>query len=149
MKSVSHSIPLAIVSSLMCVLFGAGYAGCNGTTDTGEAVPGHAFKIKYGQELTVKGEDLKVKFASVEDGRCPTGVNCFVGGDATVLISVRRADVEESQIELHTYPPQGGKSQRGKYQQYGILLVALDPYPRIDVETKRSDYVATLLIKKE
>jgi hypothetical protein len=40
-------------------------------------------------------------------------------------------------------------TQAEKYQQYVIRLVALDPYPRTEVERKLSDYVATLLIKKE
>jgi len=145
MKSISLRILLAIGFSLMCALFDAGYVGSNGATGSG-GVLGREFKIKYGQELTVKGQDLKVKFASVlDDSRCPANGTCIWGGDAKILIGVRRAKSEESQIELHTY----GKSTQAKYQQYVIRLVALEPYPGTDVEGKRSDYVATLLIKKE
>jgi hypothetical protein len=85
MKGVSLRILLAKVLSLMCVLFGVGYVGCNGATNsgayteerTGEAVLERDFKIKYGQELTVKRQDLKVKFASLlDDSRCPANVTC-------------------------------------------------------------------------
>jgi hypothetical protein len=158
MKSISLRIPLTIVLSLMCVLFGAGYIGCNGANDVAtyieeridEAILGRDFKIKYGQELTVKGEDLKVKFAFVQDTRCPENVDCYWEGDAKILIGVRRANAEETQVELHTSSRKNKSyTQEGKYQQYVIRVVALAPRPRTDVERKISDYVATLLIKKE
>jgi len=154
MKSISLRILFAIVLSLMCTHFGTSYIGCNGATGvaahfedrTDEAVLDRNFKIKYGQELTVKGGDLKLKFASVlDDSRCPANGICIWAGDAKILIGVRRAKAEESQIELHTY----GKPTQAKYQEYVIRLVALDPYPGTETEGKRSDYVATLLIKKE
>jgi hypothetical protein len=152
MKGISLRILFAIVLSLMSILFGIGYIGYNGATDvaahieerTDEAVLERDFKIKYGQELTVKEEDLKVKFSSVQDSCCPGDVTCHWAGDAKILIGVRRTTAEESRMELHT-----NGTQAEKYQQYVIRLVALDPYPRTDVKKKRSDYVATLLIKKE
>jgi hypothetical protein len=154
MQGMALGTPLAMVLSLTCVLFGAGYVGCNGVTGsgvrteerTGEAVLDREFKIKYGQELTVKGQDLKVTFASLlDDSRCPVNATCVWEGDAEILIGVRQAKGEGSQIALHTNQK---FSQAGKYQQYVIRLVALDPYPRLDFEAKPGDYVATLLIKK-
>jgi hypothetical protein len=157
MKRVSLRILVAMVLSLMGTLFDAGSSGFNGATDaaahieehTNEAVLGQDFKIKYGQELAVKGEDLKVKFASVEDSRCPIGVTCVWEGDAKVLIDVRRAIVEASQLELHTSNKSAQWTRERKYQQYVIRLVALYPHPTKDGKEKASDYVATLLIKKE
>ena len=55
MKSIPLSIPLAIGLSFMCILCGAGFAGCDGATAADEAVPGRAFQIRYSQELTLKG----------------------------------------------------------------------------------------------
>ena len=111
---------------------------------TDKAVLGREFKIKYGQELTVKGEDLKVKFASVlGDSRCPIDAWCHWAGDAKILISVRGANAEETRMEFHTLG-----AQAGKYQEYVVRLVALYPRRRVGVEVKPSDYVATLLIKK-
>ena len=108
---------------------------------------GRNFKIKYGQELTVKGQNLKVKFGSLlDDSRCPTDVKCVWEGDAKILISVRRANARASNIELHT---SAHFKQAGKYQRYVIKLVALDPYPRTRGKEKQGDYVATLLITKE
>jgi len=155
MQGMSLGTPLAMVWLLTCGLLGAGYVGCNGVASsdarteerTGEAVLEREFKIKYGQELTVKGEGLRVTFASLlDDSRCPINATCVWEGDAEILIGVRRANAEESQIALHTNQK---FSQAGTYRQYVIRLVALDPYPRADVENKESDYTATLLIKKE
>lgn len=154
MKSISLRILLAIVLSLMCVL-SSGCAGRNDSTGdsvpieehTEEAVLERDFKIKYGQELTVKGQDLKVKFDSLlEDSRCPSDVKCVWEGDAKILISVRRANAEASNMELHTNQR---FTQAEKYQRYVIKLVALSPYPRTSVKQEQSDYVATLLIKKQ
>ena len=154
MKGISLRILFAIVLSWMCILFGASNIGFNGVTvvaahleeHTDEAVLEREFKIKYGQELTVKGEDLKVRFASVlGDSRCPIDATCHWAGDAKILISVRRPNVEESQIELHTYL----RPQERKYQEYVIRLNALYPRRRVGVEVEPSEYVATLLIKKE
>lgn len=155
MKTIYLRIPLAIGLSLMCVLLSFGHDGRNGAK--GRRVPNEEaakkamldrdFKVSYGKEVTVKGSDLKVKFESVvEDSRCPKDVKCVWAGDAKILIRVRRGNREASKMELHT---NGQFAQTGKYQQYVIRLVALDPYPTTGVKGKPGDYVATLLIKKE
>ena len=155
MIGIPFSKLLTIVLSLMCVLLGVGHIGCIGATDsgasteerTGGAVLGRDFKMKYGQELTVKGHDLHVKFTALrDDSRCPANVTCVWEGNATILMLVRQANAEESQMELHTsrkFP------QEGQYQQYVIRLVALDPYPRTHSKIKQSEYMATLQITKE
>lgn len=155
MKGMQLRILLAVALPLMCSLFGSGFIGCNGATssDAGINKPGNEafiekdFKIRYGQELTVKGQDLKVKFVSVlDDSRCPADVTCVWEGDAKIVIAVRLANSDESQMELHTNQR---FTQEAKYKQYVIRLVGLHPHPRTDVERKPSDYIATLTIKKE
>src|ERR1043165_6118053 len=108
-----NGISLRIALSLMYVLFGIGYVCFNGATGSG-AVLGQEFKIKYGQELTIKGQGLKVKFASVlDDSRCAVKATCVWAGDAKIVIRVRQANAKESRMELHT-----NGTQAGKYQQY-------------------------------
>jgi len=157
MESRYLRILLAIGLSLVCVVLSSGYDGRNGSRNrskgrsvpieerAGNAVLGQDFKIKYGQELTVKGTGLKVKFESLEDSRCPKDVTCVWAGDAKIVISVRRGNARESKIELHT---NGQFNLAGNYQHYVIKLIALDPYPRTSAKEKPGDYVATLLIKK-
>ena len=148
MKRISLRVLLAIVLPGMFVLFAAGYIGCNGVIASGVAL-GREFKIRYVQELTVKGQDLKVKFASLlDDSRCPEGVECFWEGDARILIGVSQATVEEAHMELHT--SRGGGETEGRYQHYVIRLVALYPNrPKYHGNIKPSNYVATLLVTKD
>ena len=155
MKSIFLGILLAMVLSLMCVPLRFGYVAYNRSSGINAPIEepsetaalGRTFKIKYGQEMTVKGQKLKVKFDSLlDDSRCPTDVKCVWEGDAKILISVRRANAGASNMELHT---NAQFTQARKYQRYLIKLVALDPYPRTRAEEKQSDYVATLLIKME
>ena len=155
MKSRYLRILLAVGLSLVCVLLSFGHDGRNSAKgrsvatkeNADKAILDREVKIKYGQEVMVKGQNLKVKFDSLlDDSRCPTDVECVWPGDAKILISVRRANANASNMELHTNEQ---FTQAGKYQRYVIKLVALDPYPRTRVKKKPSDYVATLLIKKE
>jgi hypothetical protein len=155
MGSMYLRILCAIGFSLMCVLIGSGHDGRNSTK--GRSVPvdeaaknavlDQNFKVKYDKDVAIKGQNLKVKLDSVlEDSRCPKDVKCVWAGDAKIMLSVRRGNGEASTMELHT---NGQFAQTGKYQQYVIKLVALDPYPRTSAKLKPSDYVATLLITKE
>jgi hypothetical protein len=155
MNNVSLRILLATVLPLMCVLVSSGYTGGNGSAvvrvpfeaHMEKAVLEQEFKLKYGQELTVEGQSLKVKFASLlQDSRCPTDVKCVWEGDAKILLRVRRGNAKKANMELHTNQ---NFAQARKYQHYVIRLVALAPYPKTRLTQKQSDYVATLIIKKE
>jgi hypothetical protein len=147
----SPRILLGAARWLLCVLLAVGYVGCIGAANhveerTGEAVLEREFKVHYGQELTVKGHDLNITFASVlDDSRCPAHVKCVWEGDAKILMRVKQANAEESQLELHTNPR---FTQQGDYQQYVIRLVALDPHPSSYFKTPQHDYIATLLVRK-
>jgi hypothetical protein len=155
MRIIYPGILLTIGLSLMCVLLSSAYDGRNISrhrsapteVNAEKGVLNRDFKIKYGEEVTVKGEGLKLKFDSpVDDSRCPRDVTCIWAGDAKIVISVRRGNGQQSKMELHT---NGQFRQAGKYQRYVIKLVALDPYPRTSAKGKPSAYVATLLITKE
>jgi hypothetical protein len=62
-------LSIAVVLSLT-VIFAVACAGGNGAV-----APGQEFQLNIGQQTSLSGEDLVVKFKSVsEDSRCPTGV---------------------------------------------------------------------------
>lgn len=112
-ESIFLRILLAMVLTLMCVPLRFGQVAHNRSSGTNApleeppetAVLGREFKIKYGQQLTVDGQNLKVKFDSLlDDSRYPKDVKCVWQGDARILISVRRAHAAESKMELHTSP---------------------------------------------
>ena len=148
MKTASLRILLVGLLISTCALAGPG-ADARGRVGKRpkQVALGQEFKLRQGQEVAIKGHDLRVKFdALVEDSRCPTGVNCVWAGDAKILVGARQAKSEAVQLELHT---NGQFAQVGMYQQYTVKLVALDPHPKADVEVGQKDYVATLLITRE
>ena len=152
MKCKSLRIPVAIVLSLICFLFSSAYgrSGSAGSIHiderTDQAILEREFKIKYGQELPVQGQDLKVKFAALlSDSRCPANVQCVWEGDAEIQLVVRLATTLKGKIRLHTSQR---FTQAKKYRQYVIRLIALEPSPRTG-EAKPNDYTATLLITKK
>ena len=141
MKKVSIRILLVGLVLSMCV-----FADARTKRSRNAVVLGTEFKVRQGQQVMVKGENLSVSFDAVlEDSRCPTGVNCVWAGDAKIAIGARPAKGEAATLELHT---NGQFAQVGMYQQYTVKLVALDPHPKADVETAQKDYVATLLVTK-
>ena len=49
------------------------------------------FDLRVGQEITVAGTDMKVRFDSVkEDSRCPEGVDCIWEGNAKIALTLKQ-----------------------------------------------------------
>lgn len=152
------TIEVARLTVLALLLFVAAalLPGCPGTAtehsqEEGEPVRarlGREFKLRVGQRAAVEGEGFRVRFASVEnDSRCPAGVACVWAGNAEVLIEAE-AGGQRAGLKLNTH---GGDKfpKESRHGQYSVGLVALDPRPRTDSETKATDYVATLVIRRE
>ena len=106
------------------------------------------FNLRVGQEATVAGEKLKVKFVSVaNDSRCPKDVTCVWAGNAEVLIQAdsngKTADLKLNTMGAANFP------KEAKHLGYTIVLIKLSPQPSKDKGIKPGDYEATLLIRKE
>jgi hypothetical protein len=109
---------------------------------------GQQFNLRVGQQAAVEGEDFKITLASVaNDSRCPKGVTCVWAGNAEAVIEAE-AGGSPASLKLNT---QGGANfpKEGKHHQYMVGLVELNPYPREGGAIKTTDYVATLVIRKE
>jgi hypothetical protein len=141
-------IPLGVICFL---LFGFANAA-DGTTKpkTSSEVPrlGRPFKLRVGQQVTLRGERLGIKFAAVEgDSRCPSDVTCVWAGNAAVRLDV---SVNRRHVKSMTLNTSKGSSFVGEqeYQGYKVKLVDLSPYPRSDLKIAAGDYVVTLLVSK-
>ena len=109
---------------------------------------GQEFTLRVGQQAAVEGQGFTVKFASVvNDSRCPTDVTCVWAGNAEVLIEAK-ASGSSAVLKLNT---NGGANfpKEGRHGKYSVRLVGLSPHPRKDGGIKATDYVATLVIRKE
>lgn len=104
------------------------------------------FEIRIDQKAEVPESGFSITFvALLEDSRCPGDVNCIWAGKADIEVTVRSKKTPPQTIVLSTM---GEDNQEQKVDIYTIRLVKLLPYPRNDRPSKKSDYVATLLVKK-
>ncbi|MEO3758504.1 hypothetical protein ABGB19_09510 [Mycobacterium sp. B14F4] len=115
-----------------------------------EAALGQPFTLAGGQQATIIGAPLRLRFTQVlEDSRCPTEVECVWTGQARVAVEVERGQGRPTTVEFNTNPAPGQNRQAVRSDGYLIALQALDPYPRTpdDVATLE-DYRATLLVSR-
>jgi hypothetical protein len=144
-------------SSLVCllvtgvVLLGCGHAvagRAQGERKSEEVGLGQAFKLRAGQQVTLEGEGLRVRFASVaDDSRCPVDVACVWAGNAEVLLDISQGG-DAALLKLHTH---GGPqyATEGAYHHYTLELMALSPSPRMGKKIEAGDYWAMLVVRKE
>ena len=113
---------------------------------TKEAALNEEFEIKFGQQVSIKKEGLKISFSSVaEDSRCPTGVDCIWAGNGKVVLKLSKWRKRTALMNLNT----GVDPKQDDYREYDIKLVSLNPYPAKDVNIKKREYVATLVVSKK
>jgi|SRR6185437_8310892 len=106
------------------------------------------FKLKAGQQATVKGTKLRIRFIAVEnDSRCPSDVTCVWAGNAAVQLQLATGRNSKT-VTLNTSksPSFVGEIE---YRGYKVKLVDLSPYPRSNRKIGRREYTATLLVSKE
>jgi hypothetical protein len=109
---------------------------------------GHEFKLRAGQQASIKGTKLRITFMNVkDDSRCPSDVTCVWAGNAAVRLWVTSGRSSKT-LTLNTAGSQS-LSNEVQYQGYKITLVDLGPYPRSDRKIGKNDYRATLLVTKD
>jgi hypothetical protein len=107
------------------------------------------FPLGGGQEATINGEGLRVRFNEVlEDSRCPKRVECVWTGQARIAVRVNDHG-DPSTVEFNTNPAPGQNMQLVRVGEHTVALWSLDPYPDdIDQSIALEDYRATLLVQK-
>jgi hypothetical protein len=107
---------------------------------------GREFRLRARQQVTVKGESLRIKFVEVkEDSRCPADVKCVWAGNAAARLEVSIRGRGSKSLTLNTT----GNSPPLDYRGYKIRLVELSPYPRSKRKIAAGDYIVTLLVNRE
>ncbi len=105
------------------------------------------FKIKYGETAYITDENLFITFEDVEEGRCPTGMECFWQGTAKIKLLIRLGS-EQKIDTVQTYLPQSIVSIGEVNNSYLFWVKKLDPYPNINQEIIKKEYVLTLNISR-
>jgi hypothetical protein len=107
------------------------------------------FSLRAGQQVTVKGEKLRIKFVAVEeDSRCPANVTCIWAGNAAVRLEFSTSRNDRESLTLNTAKSSTLVGER-QYHSYRVRLLGLKPYPRSNQKIAAHDYVVTLLLSKE
>jgi hypothetical protein len=108
------------------------------------------FSLAGGQEATISGANLRVRFTEVlEDSRCPTQVDCVWTGQARIAIAVQPPGREPTTVQFNTNPAPGENVQAADVGGYTVRLQSLDPYPQTSDESiALEQYRATLVVHK-
>ncbi len=107
------------------------------------------FSLRAGQQVTVKGERLRIKFVEVEeDSRCPANVTCVWAGNAAVRLEFSTSRRDRKSLTLNTANSSTLVGER-QYHGYKVRLLGLNPYPQSDQKIGARDYVVTLVVSKD
>ena len=151
MKSQRHLQGIRKVSralSCLVLLASVGVLAASPHTNLDVVRPGREFKLTAGQQVTVKGTKLRIRFLAVEnDSRCPSDVTCVWAGNAAVQFQLSTGRGSKT-VTLNTSKSPSFVGEID-YHGYKVKLVDLSPYPRSNQKIARRDYTATLLVNKE
>ena len=108
------------------------------------------FSLAGGQDATIRGEDLRLRFTEVlEDSRCPTDVECVWTGQARIAVLVQPPNREPTTVQFNTNPAPGQNLQTAHVGGYTVNLQSLDPYPKTSDESiSLKQYRATLVVRE-
>jgi hypothetical protein len=133
-------------------------AGCGGGSDTttSPAAARSTFSIAGGASVDVPAKgggpavdvpasQLSIKFAAVNDGRCPVDVQCVQAGEARVTLQVAAPNVGAKSLVLVT--PASATDAGSTYAGFRLSLLSLTPLPSTAVPVSLGSYVAVVRVE--
>src|SRR3954468_13236596 len=120
-----------VIVAVLALAMTACQASRKAEADPVEFALGQQFPLSGGQEATIAGENLRVRFTDVlEDSRCPTEVECFWTGQARIAVAVEPAGRAATIVDFSTNPAPGQNVQTADVDGFTVELKSLEPYPR-------------------
>ena len=132
---------LLVMTFLLCTtLFGS--SACSND----EVSIGDEFSLHIGQSVSIRGEELQIKFLEVvEDSRCPEGVTCIWEGRVSCLVEITYQESLHSVVltepGLTSWPPEN------TFKEYKIAY-HIEPYPQAGTDIAEDEYRLHLRISK-
>jgi uncharacterized lipoprotein NlpE involved in copper resistance len=97
-----------------------------------------AFALAGGQDATIAGETLRIRFDEVlEDSRCPVRVTCVWSGQARIGVVAQDAEGTPKTLTFNTNPAPDQNAQTAQVGDYVITLLSLEQY-QATVEVRKS-----------
>jgi hypothetical protein len=106
---------------------------------------GQEFSLDYHSTSFNEDEDIKVRFADIEESRCATNVTCVWAGNAK---SAFKLDIKGKafEIALNSHP---NLEKSTIIKGYSIQLINVAPYPEsAETLAPKKDYTVKLKIDK-
>ena len=100
-------------------------------------------RLQFDVPLQVGG--LQITWLEVQDSRCAEGVVCVWEGEVTARIQVSEAGEDLGTFAL-TLNRAGQDKTLVQVGGHAIRLLAVEPYPELDVVTVRQSYAANLMV---
>ena len=102
-------------------------------------------QLKINQTAFVESENLKIKILNItEDSRCPSNVECFWEGQATVMIGIMKNN-QSRNFNLTSRAAHEDVAVK-YFDEYYIRLIKIEPYPESTQRMMFSDYIITLIV---
>jgi len=121
-------------------------SGCSGGPARVEAALGQEFSLAIGQQASITGESLGIRFEAVGgDSRCPEDVNCPWTGEVTCTILITRGN-SSNPLTL-TEPGLSSGYATERYQEYDLSF-HVEPYPKAGQEIPANEYRLKLIVDK-
>jgi len=122
---------------------------CTGNDSSTSSSLGVEFSLRPGQQTSINGEDLTIKFKSVSnDSRCPTDAQCIWAGNAEINVDLTKTGNPSSTIQLNTAGSTDLPNE-ANYLNYTIRITELQPYPKVDSTIAQADYMAKFIVSKQ
>jgi len=117
-------------------------AACSRQANEINAKLGQEFSLIPGQNASVTGEPLAIRFLEVvNDSRCPIGVICVWEGQVTCLVEITYADTKNRV----TLTKLGSGRGRADFNGFDIEF-EVQPYPEAGKQIAKKEYRLQLLI---
>jgi hypothetical protein len=131
----------------MLAIIALSFAGCSTETGTEAGLSlGQQFTLPAGQSVSIKGENLTIKFDKVtNDSRCPTDVQCIWAGEAKCQMSI----TSNGSVSTVVLTVSGGSETTGQelIQNYKANF-QLQPYPEAGKQIAEKDYKLIMTVTK-
>jgi hypothetical protein len=123
------------------------FAGCSTESSPRAGISlGQQFNLPVGQSVTIKGENLTIKFEKVTgDSRCPSGVQCVWAGEAKCQMTITLNGSASSVVLTVS----GASESVGQplIQNYKANF-QLQPYPEAGKQIGENDYKLIMTITR-
>lgn len=111
---------------------------------------GQELSLKYGDQIMVGKENIKISFLDIQDSRCPKEVNCMVAGKAIVQLQVQASSLNET-VDLTAkglcYKMDGSCGSDAMAGGYKIQMINVDPYP-IEKNGDKGESLVKFIVSK-